>query len=136
MDNLLAGFYEVIPRKYLSIFSSSELELLISGLPEIDIDDLKANTDYKAPYSQNTQVIQWFWEVMYTMNSTEKAEFLQFVTGSSKVPLQGFSVLQGMRGLQKFNICKMFEEDYNRLPVAHTCFNQLDLPEYPSKEIL
>jgi len=60
---------------------------------------------------------------MYSLNSTEKAEFLQFVTGSSKVPLQGFSVLQGMRGLTKFNIVKLVDNDCMRLPVAHTCFN-------------
>ena len=81
-------------------------------------------------------MIRWFWEVLYSLNSTEKAEFLQFVTGSSKVPLQGFSVLQGMRGLTKFNIVKLVDNDIMRLPVAHTCFNQLDLPEYPSKELL
>lgn len=108
---------------------------MISGLPEIDIDDLKANTEYKG-YDANAQVIRWFWEIMYSLNSTEKAEFLQFVTGSSKVPLQGFSVLQGMRGLTKFNIVKLVDNDCMRLPVAHTCFNQLDLPEYPSKELM
>lgn len=104
-------------------------------MPEIDIDDLKANTEYKG-YDANAQVIWWFWEIMYSLNSTEKAEFLQFVTGSSKVPLQGFSVLQGMRGLTKFNIVKLVDNDCMRLPVAHTCFNQLDLPEYPSKELM
>jgi len=47
IDNFLKGFYEIIPRKYISIFDHHEIELLISGLPEIDIDDLKANTEYR-----------------------------------------------------------------------------------------
>lgn len=136
IDNFLLGFYEIIPRKYISIFDHKELELLISGCPNIDIDDLKANTDYKN-YNPEDQAIRWFWEIMYTLDQTEKAEFLQFVTGSSRVPIQGFAVLQGMGNrLTKFNIAKMPAKDYNRLPVAHTCFNQLDLPEYPSKELM
>ena len=47
IDAFLRGFYEIIPKKFISIFDHHEIELLISGLPEIDIDDLKANTEYK-----------------------------------------------------------------------------------------
>ena len=72
---------------------------------------------------------------MYDFTNEERAEFLQFVTGSSKVPLEGFKALPGMGGVQKFQIHKSFTET-NRLPTAHTCMNQLDLPEYPSEEIL
>ena len=61
---------------------------------------------------------------------------MQFVTGSSKVPLEGFSALQGIGGINKFKISKVFDKNYDRLPTAHTCTNQLDLPEYPNKEIL
>ncbi len=41
------GFWEIVPRKLISIFNDHELELLISGLPEIDVDDLRAHTDYQ-----------------------------------------------------------------------------------------
>lgn len=41
------GFWEIVPRKLVSIFGDHELELLISGLPEIDVDDLRAHTDYQ-----------------------------------------------------------------------------------------
>jgi E3 ubiquitin-protein ligase HUWE1 len=63
----------------------------------------------------------------------QKALFLQFVTGTSKVPLEGFAQLQGMRGVQKFNIHRHYGGAH-LLPSAHTCFNQLDLPEYTSEE--
>jgi hypothetical protein len=135
IDSFLKGFYELIPRKLISIFDHGELELLISGLPTIDIDDMKAHSDYSG-YTESSHAIQWFWEVMNELSNPEKAEFLQFVTGSSKVPIEGFVALQGMRGPQRFNIHKMYESDVNRLPVAHTCFNQLDMPDYPSKELL
>ena len=72
---------------------------------------------------------------MYEFSQEERAEFLQFVTGSSKVPLEGFKALPGMSGVQKPQIHKSFTGP-DRLPTAHTCMNQMDLPEYPSKEIL
>ena len=42
----LEGFYDIIPKHLISIFNEQELELLLCGLPTIDIDDLKANTEY------------------------------------------------------------------------------------------
>jgi E3 ubiquitin-protein ligase HUWE1 len=42
----LEGFYDIIPKRLISIFNEQELELLISGLPNVDIEDLKANTEY------------------------------------------------------------------------------------------
>ncbi|OPJ86458.1 E3 ubiquitin-protein ligase HUWE1-like [Patagioenas fasciata monilis] len=54
----LEGFYEIIPKRLISIFTEQELELLISGLPTIDIDDLKANTEYHKYQGNSIQV--WF----------------------------------------------------------------------------
>ena len=66
----------------------------------------------------------------------KKQYFFQFVTGCSKVPIDAFKSLPGMNGINKFKISKNFDNNYDRLPIAHNCFNQLDLPEYPNKEIL
>lgn len=71
---------------------------------------------------------------MFALTRSEKAAFLQFVTGSSKVPLAGFSELQGMRGVQKFSINKASGHHSGALMSAHTCFNALDLPVYNSEE--
>lgn len=73
---------------------------------------------------------------MESLDRTEKGNFLQFVTGSSKVPVEGFALLQGMNGPEQFQITRVVTNDPMRLPQGHTCFNQLDLPEYPSKEVL
>lgn len=56
MDAFLTGFYEVIPRQLISMFNEQELELLISGLPEVDIDDLANNTEYKSYTKTSPQV--------------------------------------------------------------------------------
>jgi len=60
----LEGFYELIPRNLISIFNEQELELLISGLPEIDVDDLCVNTEYKN-YTRTSQQIQWFFLIFF-----------------------------------------------------------------------
>ncbi|XP_024960063.1 E3 ubiquitin-protein ligase UPL1-like [Cynara cardunculus var. scolymus] len=134
INSFLEGFNELIPRDLISIFNDKELELLISGLPEIDLDDLKAHTEYTG-YTVGSNVVVWFWEVVKAFNKEDRARLLQFVTGTSKVPLEGFKALQGISGPQRFQIHKAYGGP-ERLPSAHTCFNQLDLPEYPSKEQL
>lgn len=134
ITSFLEGFGELVPRELISIFNDKELELLISGLPEIDLDDLRAHTEYTG-YTAASTVVQWFWEVAKAFNKEDMARLLQFVTGTSKVPLEGFKALQGISGPQKFQIHKAYGAP-ERLPSAHTCFNQLDLPEYSSKEQL
>eukprot|EP01038_Epipyxis_sp_PR26KG_P006704 gene6704-9196_t len=111
-----------------------ELELLISGLPDIDLDDLRANTDYHG-YKPSDPEIGFFWSTLRSFSKEEKALFLQFVTGTSKVPLDGFQALHGSDGVKRFNIHKAFGDE-GLLPTAHTCFNQLDLPVYPNEDTL
>ncbi|XP_055907075.1 E3 ubiquitin-protein ligase HUWE1 [Eupeodes corollae] len=134
LNAFLEGFYDIIPKRLISIFNEQELELLISGLPNVDIEDLKQNTEYHK-YNSKSPQIQWFWRALRSFDQADRAKFLQFVTGTSKVPLQGFSALEGMNGIQKFQIHRD-DRSTDRLPCAHTCFNQLDLPLYKSFEKL
>ncbi|XP_060080556.1 E3 ubiquitin-protein ligase HUWE1-like [Ylistrum balloti] len=134
LNAFMEGFYDIIPKRLISIFNEQELELLISGLPNIDIDDLKSNTEYHKYQSTSLQV-QWFWRALRSFEQSDRAQFLQFVTGTSKVPLQGFAFLEGMNGYQKFQIHRD-DRSTERLPVAHTCFNQLDLPAYETYDKL
>ncbi|KAF5194891.1 E3 ubiquitin-protein ligase upl1-like protein, partial [Thalictrum thalictroides] len=83
INAFLEGFNELISRDLISIFNDKELELLISGLPDIDLDDMRANTEYSG-YTAASPVIQWFWEVAQGFSKEDKARLLQFVTGTSK----------------------------------------------------
>lgn len=122
LDNFLKGFHDIIPADLISIFNEQELELLISGLPEIDVDDWKNNTEYHN-YSASSPQIQWFWRAVRSFDKEERAKLLQFVTGTSKVPLNGFKELEGMNGFSKFNIHRDYGNK-DRLPSSHTCFNR------------
>ncbi|KAI5127726.1 E3 ubiquitin-protein ligase HUWE1 [Nematocida parisii] len=128
------GFFEILDVDMLRMFNEKELELLISGLPEIDVDDWRNNTIYFG-YTSDSQVIRWYWRAVRNFSMEERAKLLQFATGTSKLPLEGFAGLRCQNGNQKFQIHKA-SGGSSRLPTAHTCFNQLDLPEYDSYEQL
>lgn len=122
LENFLQGFHDIVPAELISIFNEQELELLISGLPDIDIDDWKNNTEYHN-YTAASPQIQWFWRAVRSFDKEERAKLLQFVTGTSKVPLNGFKELEGMNGFSLFNIHRDYGNK-DRLPSSHTCFNR------------
>eukprot|EP00898_Chlorokybus_atmophyticus_P007592 jgi/Chlat1/7834/Chrsp66S07338 len=134
-QGLLAGFASVIPLNLLQHFDETELEWLMGGLPKLDISDWRANTVYKAGYTADSPVIVWLWELITAMDQEMRARLLQFVTGTSKVPYpQGFKGLMGSDGPRPFHIVRVTHT--YRLPQAHTCFNELILPPYSTKERL
>ncbi|XP_040425889.1 E3 ubiquitin-protein ligase NEDD4 isoform X2 [Cygnus olor] len=87
------GFFELIPQDLIKIFDENELELLMCGLGDVDVADWKLHTKYKNGYNVNHQVIQWFWKAVLMMDSEKRIRLLQFVTGTSRVPMNGFAEL-------------------------------------------
>jgi hypothetical protein len=124
------GFHGLIPREEIAFLEPSELDLLICGVPEVSVPDLRANCHFAPPYHGSHPVISALFNILGRWDSEKLAKFLIFVTGSSQVPLGGFATLRqagspitiqpgGMRGW---------------LPCAHTCLNTLDLPEYEDED--
>ncbi|XP_046399673.1 E3 ubiquitin-protein ligase Nedd-4 isoform X2 [Ischnura elegans] len=134
MNAFLDGFSGLIPLALIKIFDENELELLMCGIQNIDVRDWKQNTLYKGDYHPNHIVIQWFWRVVLSFNNEMRARLLQFVTGTSRVPMNGFKELYGSNGPQLFTIERWgAPENY---PRAHTCFNRIDLPPYENYQQL
>ncbi|XP_074647220.1 E3 ubiquitin-protein ligase SMURF2-like isoform X2 [Tubulanus polymorphus] len=131
---LQKGFNELIPQHLLRPYDEKELELMISGLGKIDVDDWKAHTRLKH-CTPETNIVKWFWKAVLSYDEEKRARLLQFVTGSSRVPLQGFKALQGAAGPRLFTIHQI-DNSSNNLPKAHTCFNRIDIPPYESYEKL
>ncbi|XP_051553164.1 E3 ubiquitin-protein ligase HECW1-like isoform X1 [Myxocyprinus asiaticus] len=131
---LVRGFYEVVDSRLVSVFDARELELVIAGTAEIDLNDWRNNTEYRGGYHDGHIVIRWFWGAVERFNNEQRLRLLQFVTGTSSVPYEGFTVLRGSNGLRRFCIEKWGK--ITSLPRAHTCFNRLDLPPYPSYTML
>ncbi|XP_028273793.1 E3 ubiquitin-protein ligase NEDD4-like isoform X2 [Parambassis ranga] len=134
MNAFLEGFTELILIDLIKIFDENELELLMCGLGDVDVNDWRQHTVYKNGYCPNHPVIQWFWKVVLLMDAEKRIRLLQFVTGTSRVPMNGFAELYGSNGPQLFTIEQWGTPD--KLPRAHTCFNRLDLPTYDSFEDL
>ncbi|XP_071965157.1 E3 ubiquitin-protein ligase NEDD4-like [Antedon mediterranea] len=130
MNSFKAGFSELIPLNMVTIFDANELELLLGGLTEISVADWKRNSAYRGGYYDNHIVIQWFWKAVLMFDNEMRARLLQFVTGTSRVPMNGFAHLYGSNGPQLFTIEKWGTPA--ALPRSHTCFNRLDLPPYDS----
>ncbi|PWN19984.1 HECT-domain-containing protein [Microstroma glucosiphilum] len=128
-----SGFTELIPQDLVNVFDERELELLIGGMSEIDVDDWKRFTDYRG-FTEQDEVVQWFWKVVRAFPPERKSRLLQFTTGTSRIPVNGFKDLQGSDGPRRFTIEKA--GDPSQLPKSHTCFNRLDLPPYISEEQL
>lgn len=70
------------------------LQLIIGGLDKIDLNDWKSNTRLKHCVA-DSNIVRWFWQAVETFDEERRARLLQFVTGSTRVPLQGFKALQG-----------------------------------------
>lgn len=114
----LDGFSEVVPLEWLKYFDERELELVLCGMQEIDVDDWQRNTIYRH-YTRSSKQIVWFWQVSSTMivtnvpiscvlsnllrnfkfirsaDNERRARLLQFVTGTCRVPVGGFAELMG-----------------------------------------
>ncbi|XP_064881770.1 apoptosis-resistant E3 ubiquitin protein ligase 1 [Oncorhynchus nerka] len=130
VEHFLKGLNELVPENLLAIFDENELELLLCGTGDIDVQDFKAHAVVVGgSWHFREKVMKWFWAVVSSFTQEELARLLQFTTGSSQLPPGGFSTL-----------CPSFQiiaaPTHSTLPTAHTCFNQLCLPTYDSYEEL
>ncbi|XP_025424059.1 E3 ubiquitin-protein ligase Su(dx) isoform X1 [Sipha flava] len=130
---LLDGFNEVVALEWLKYFDERELELMLCGMQEIDVEDWQQHTIYRH-YNRTSKQINWFWQFVKQADNEKRARLLQFVTGTCRVPVGGFAELMGSNGAQRFCIEKVGKETW--LPRSHTCFNRLDLPPYKSYDQL
>lgn len=96
-------------------------------MERLDFRSLQKSTRYVGiePSDQN---IKWFWEIIHEFNDEQKKEFLLFATGSDRSPLRGLETLN-------FTITATGLDD-NRILSSHTCFNDVILPRYSTKEIM
>ncbi|XP_021936482.1 probable E3 ubiquitin-protein ligase HERC4 isoform X2 [Zootermopsis nevadensis] len=122
-----SGFHKVCGGRILELFHSHELMAVVVGNENYDWEELQRNAEYRNGFTENDETIRMFWEVFHELPEVEKRKFLLFLTGSVRIPIQGMKAI-------KIYIQPTIDDRY--LPVAHTCFNLLDLPRYGTKEKL
>lgn len=135
VNTFLQGFSSVTSGNALSLFSAKEIELLLCGNEEgkLDLDVFRSITKYlgwpdKNEHADTCEVVNWFWDYLKEQSYNGQKRFLTFVSGSDRIPATGIQNLN-------FTIRRV-GKDSDRLPVAHTCFNELELYEYSSKDKL
>ncbi|XP_044254864.1 apoptosis-resistant E3 ubiquitin protein ligase 1 isoform X1 [Tribolium madens] len=130
MESFLKGLNELIPDNLLSIFDENELEafqLLLCGTGQYSIADFKQHHVINGNSAEFRRIVGWFWAAVGNFTQEEMARLLQFTTGCSQLPPGGFKELT-----PKFQITAA--PTFGNLPTAHTCFNQLCLPDYDCYE--
>lgn len=127
---LRRGLMSVLPERAVRMLSWSELELLVCGDPHVDVDILAAHTEYSG-YSRSDRTIRMFWEVMRSLSDEERSRFVRFASGRSRLP-RGPAAWERER---PFKITRRGGGD-DAMPVAHSCFNAVELPAYSSVDIM
>ncbi len=92
----------MIDPRLLAPFDARELELVIAGTAEIDVSDWRRNTEYRSGYYDAHPVVAWFWQCIERLDNERRLRLLQFVTGTSSIPYEGFSALRGSNGPRRF----------------------------------
>jgi hypothetical protein len=119
------GLGRLFSEDRIRMFAPDELDLLFSGEEVLEWEELKNNARYLDGYRSKSRAVVLFWEVFYEMSNENKRKFLQFTTGSDRAPIGGLSNV--VITIQKL-------ADPSKLPVSHTCFSMLCLPDYRTKE--
>jgi hypothetical protein len=122
------GFRKVCGGPSIDLFEAKELELLVCGSNTLNFEELRMGTKYDDGYDENSIAIHNLWKILLEFDEEEKRQFLKFLSGSDRSPIDGLRKLEMV-------VSKNGNED-NRLPSAHTCFNHLLLPEYSTIEIM
>eukprot|EP01080_Neovahlkampfia_damariscottae_P010476 gene10476-2998_t len=132
IESFLNGLKDIVPLNRLKYFSENELNQLICGNDEKwDMNILIENTLVNG-YKHDSKTIQFLFEILIEMNEQERRQFLEFVTGSNRLPIGGIKHLN-----PKLSIIKLVSTKKDEvLPTSNTCFHYLKLSEYSSKKVL
>ncbi|KAK5603779.1 Ubiquitin-protein ligase [Crenichthys baileyi] len=136
-ESFREGFESVFPLHHLQYFYPEELDQLLCG-SKSETWDVKTLMECCRPdhgYTHDSRAIRFLFEVLSSFDAEQQRLFLQFVTGSPRLPVGGFRSLNPPLTIVR----KTFESTENPddfLPSVMTCVNYLKLPDYSSIEIM
>lgn len=122
IEAMRRGLLEVVPTNILPLYTWQQFEVLVCGNPSFDLDVWKANTIIRDVPSK---VVELFWKVVSSMTFKEQSGLVRFAWGRSRLPTKKTFPTQ-------MELCNAGHGAV--LPIAHTCFFQIELPEYETEE--
>ncbi|KAI9164541.1 putative E3 ubiquitin-protein ligase [Blastocladiella emersonii ATCC 22665] len=124
-DSFASGFTRVLQGNALSLFRPEEIELLVRGSVDIDIAQIEITAEYEG-WAESHRTVRDLWAVLAAFDPPMKRAFIKYLTGTDRVPSTGVTV----------KVTCLADTDSDRLPIAHTCFNQLGLYAYATRDKL
>lgn len=145
-EAFLKGFEKVFTFNKLKMFSAFELEnFVFSNLYEHwNEEDLNDNLIPDHGYTKESKVFKWLIQYLIGLDKESQRKFLKFATGSVRLPIGGFKMLNPKLTIVKRELLSTYgmNSKYNEisqnyyLPSVMTCQNYLKIPEYTSYEML
>ncbi|KIW59444.1 hypothetical protein, variant [Exophiala xenobiotica] len=130
------GFSQVFSYTTLKAFTPDELVMLFGRVEEDwSIETLMDSVKADHGFNMDSKSVKNLLQTMSELKPSQRRDFLQFVTGSPKLPIGGFKSLTPMFTV----VCKPSEPPYTSddyLPSVMTCVNYLKLPDYSSQAVL
>lgn len=146
-EAFMRGFHTCLDRSALSIFTPEALKTVVEGIQEINVKELERHARYEGGFGPSHRMIRDFWSVVNDYSTEKRAQLLEFVTASDRVPVNGIESI--MFVVQKNGVGDtvsflatlpllgtLLTQEFQRLPTSLTCFGRLLLPEYSSREVL
>ncbi|TNV74890.1 hypothetical protein FGO68_gene13970 [Halteria grandinella] len=129
MKYIKEGISLIIPESVLFFMTWQDVDMRSTGAKTVDISTLKSITIYDT-CKEDSPVVVMFWKVFATLNEDQRSKYLKFVWGRSRLPVN-------LDGLNRKHCIEYFKSRAkDSLPISHTCFFRIDLPDYSSEEIL
>ncbi|CAD8163525.1 unnamed protein product [Paramecium octaurelia] len=135
-ESLIKGLIKIIPSPLLNWVSAEDLELWVCGRPIVDVDLLKRHTRYSGDLNENSDRIKFFWEALYELSEQEKLRFIKFCWGQERLPANDEEFDRNQIRFMIKPSTVNTKQPNKALPKADTCFFNLELPNYSSKDIL
>jgi len=123
------GLNAVVPANMLSLFSATDLELLVCGSPDVDLVSLRKHTVYQG-CKPHQPFVKNLWKCLESFSSAERQLFIRFVWGRSRLPISDSD------WTTNFVLSLLPTTNDDKLPISHTCFFSLELPNYSSYKVM
>jgi len=127
VEAIRRGLSTIVPVQLLSLFTWRELENMVCGERDVDVDYLRRNTTYEGVRADDKHILM-LWEVLKSFSDHERRLFLRFVWGQSRLPYDEADFTQ------KFKIQPARRDVDEAHPVSHTCFFSVELPRYTNPD--
>ena len=138
LQSLRQGMVSIVPESVLTFLTGEELELLVCGSKNIDLDMLKRHTEYCPPLTIESSQVKFFWQALETFNQDDLRKFIKFAYAQESLPLTDaeFDMHPKIRMYIKPILTSAEINPDSLMPKSDTCFFNISIPNYSTLDIM